>query len=479
MKSNSAVDNSKPPQGHAPRGAAGAIVALVVGSLLVLLGSGGLIGGVASAVVTSQQESDGYFTSSARNLATSSYALTSPPAEIGVEKVPFDLGSLRFTATSTAPDGQIFIGLGPKADVEKYLNGVNTTQVTGMRTSPFRVSYRDVPGSVVPPSPAEQSFWAMQASGSGQQQITMNLRSGDWMVVVMNADASPGVTVNMQAGFRSELFGALTFAFTIGGVILLIIGAGLVVLGAALLGRGLSSPGTGVPPAKLVSAGCYPARLSGQLDQQLARGLWLVKWLLAVPHFVVLFFLWVAVFFTTVVAGFAILFSGRYPLSLFNFTVGVLRWNWRVTFYAYSALATDKYPPFTLSPTNYPADFEVDYPESLSNGLVLVKWWLLALPHLFIVAIFSGAAWSAWTFNDSWSADYSRVGGVSLLSVLVLIAAVMLLFTGRYQRALFDLIMGINRWIYRVATYTLLLRDEYPPFRLDQGPHELSETDHQ
>lgn len=191
---------------------------------------------------------------------------------------------------------------------------------------------------------------------------------------------------------------------------------------------------------------------------------------------IVLFFLWFALIVTTIIAGFAILFTCRYPRALFNFNVGVLRWNWRVTFYAYSALATDKYPPFALSSTDYPADFDVDYPERLSRGLVLVKWWLLALPHLLIVALFSSAAW---TFDNSWSADYSRAAGFSLLGVLVLIAAVMLLFTGRYQRALFDLIMGINRWIYRVATYVLLLRDEYPPFRLDQGTNELSETDHQ
>ena len=508
MTGNSVVDSENPSSGYVRRGGAGAVVALVIGTLLALLGVGGIISGVASAVVASQQGSGGYFTSPVRGFATNSYALESLPAQLGVDKLPFDLGSIRLDASSTAPGGQVFIGIGPKTEVDSYLNGVHATEVVGIQTSPFRVSYRDAPGSAVPAPPAEQSFWAVSASGPGTQQITMDLRSGDWVVVVMNSDASSGVTVNMQAGYHSELFAALTPALLIGGAILLIIGAGLIVIGAMGLGRGLSSSGAGKPgrqaresdnsgrmssdeplemrkddgvaPAGIGTGTRYPSSLSGLLDPQLSRGLWLVKWLLAIPHFVVLFFLWFAVSITTIIAGVAILFTGRYPHSLFNFSVGVLRWNWRVTFYAYSALATDKYPPFTLASADYPADFQVDYPQQLSHGLVLVKWWLLALPHLLIVAIFSGAAWSMANLSeDTWSSDYSRAVGFSLLGILVLIAAVMLLFTGRYQRALFDLIMGINRWIYRVATYVLLLRDEYPPFRLDQGPDEPVESDHQ
>ncbi len=168
----------------------------------------------------------------------------------------------------------------------------------------------------------------------------------------------------------------------------------------------------------------------------------------------------------TVVAGVSILFTGRYPRAIFAFNVGVMRWSWRVQFYTYAALGTDRYPPFALRPTGYPAEIQVDYPDRLSRGLVLVKWWLLAIPrYLVVTAMWGGAVVLA-------GADADSPTAIPLIGVLVLIAAVTLLITGRYPRPLFDFVVGINRWLYRVLAYAALMRDEYPPFRLDQGPRE-------
>ncbi|MEZ5095628.1 MAG: DUF4389 domain-containing protein [Nocardioides sp.] len=209
----------------------------------------------------------------------------------------------------------------------------------------------------------------------------------------------------------------------------------------------------------------YPVHVDAKLDAPLSRWLWLVKWLLAIPHYVVLALLWVTFVVLSIVAFFAILFTGRYPRAIFDFNVGVLRWTWRVNYYAYSALGTDHYPPFTLDDRpDYPAHFEVDYPDHLSRGLVLVKWWLLAIPHYLLVALFTGGL--AYTIQAG-STDVQVY--FSLIGVLVVVAAVALLFTGRYPGAVFDLVLGLNRWVLRVSAYASLMTDEYPPFRLDQG----------
>jgi Domain of unknown function (DUF4389) len=220
----------------------------------------------------------------------------------------------------------------------------------------------------------------------------------------------------------------------------------------------------------------HPLRIEGRLDSELSRWLWLVKWLLAIPHFVVLAFLWIGFVLLTIIAFFAILFTGRYPRSIFEFNLGVLRWTWRVAFYTYGALGTDRYPPFTLAVVaDYPAMLELEYPAQLSRGLVLVKWWLLAIPHYLVLGVVIGGGWSGsrghWNWDDhgGWGGGW---GGPGLIGLLVLFAAIALLFTTRYPRGIFDFVLGLNRWVARVAAYVVLMTDRYPPFRLDQGPED-------
>ncbi|MFF4546776.1 DUF4389 domain-containing protein [Streptomyces sp. NPDC001435] len=204
----------------------------------------------------------------------------------------------------------------------------------------------------------------------------------------------------------------------------------------------------------------HPARLTARIDTPLSRWLWLVKWLLALPHYIVLVLLWIAFICVSAVAFFAILFTGRYPRPLFEFNTGVLRWNWRVAYYACGALGTDRYPPFTLADVpDYPARWDLPYPEHLSRGLVLVKWWLLALPHYLILAFLLGGVRVPWA-----------AGG--LIGLLALFAGVALAVTGRYPAGIFDLLTGLNRWVLRVVAYAALLTDVYPPFRLDMGGDE-------
>jgi hypothetical protein len=192
----------------------------------------------------------------------------------------------------------------------------------------------------------------------------------------------------------------------------------------------------------------YPVNIRGELTIPPGPWLWLVKWFLAIPHYILLCFLGIAFIVVCVIAFFAILFTGKYPKELFELNTGILRWSWRVGFYSYSALGTDKYPPFSLeSNPNYPADLDIPYPEKLSQGKVLVKWWLLAIPHYIIIGIFN-----------------SGQGG--LIMLLAIIGIIARLFTDKYPEDIFKLVIGMNRWSYRVFAYVALMRDEYPPFRL-------------
>ena len=215
----------------------------------------------------------------------------------------------------------------------------------------------------------------------------------------------------------------------------------------------------------------YPLRVEATLDDGISRWLWLFKWVLAIPHFIVLAFLWIAYSLLTVVAFFAILFAARYPKAIFEFNVGVLRWTWRVMYYSFGANGTDRYPPFTLAEVpDYPTHLSLEYPERLSRGLVLVKWWLLAIPHYIVVGLLvGGGAWYATREGAS------GIGwGAGLIGILVLVGVVGLLFTGNYPRTVFDLVLGLNRWVLRVAAYVGLMTDRYPPFRLDMGGAEPS-----
>jgi hypothetical protein len=562
---------------------------LVIGSLLILMGLGLAAGAAALGVLNARQGEDRFLSLPEGAYEVDTYAITTSEVEVGPGVQAGDaVGTLQVQGQPANTGKELFLGIGPEAEVERYLLDVQHSELQEVSFDPFRAYYEERQGGAPDGLPEDQDFWASSTSGSGEQSLEWNLENGSWTVVVMNADGSRPVSAELQIGARTDLLGPLTWILLISSIVLLVAGIGLAVAGAAGLRRrsvgpggpygSYSSaelpgqpggpaeagqgPGAGLQPASGQPAGTpqtaitsqtagtpqtygqmqdryggeqrptaggtpgarvsgavraaaagatavgvrdpgltgprYPARLYGELDPNVSRWMWLVKWFLAIPHYIVLFFLWIAFFVSTVIAGIVILFTGHYPRGIFDFNVGVVRWSWRVTFYATRVLGTDRYPPFTLERTDYPADFSVDYPRELSRWLVLVKWWLLVLPQALVVSAITEATlvvnrfwraggpeemeyggWTRWgagmwqDWDEGWTGGvYTTVSrqGLSLLGLLVLIAALILLFTGRYPRQLFDLLMGLNRWTYRVLAYGALMRDEYPPFRLDQGP---------
>jgi hypothetical protein len=390
---------------------------------------------------------------------------------------------VRLRVTSTDSGRDIFVGIGPEVDVDTYLAGVAHDEIAEIDDGAEPI-YRSRSGDLDVAPPTGETFWTASASGPGTQELSWEAESGQWAVAVMNADGSPVVAADVNVGAKAGL--VLPLALTLLGLGAVVVAGAVVLVVIAASGERAArreegppaTVGVGAPPPIVAptepAPPATPVRLSAYVDPALSPWQWLVKWFLAIPHAVVLIFLWIAFGVLTVVAGFSILFTGTYPRRLFDFNVGVLRWTWRVAYYAATGgIGTDQYPPFSLDDDpSYPARLDIAYPERLSRGLVLVKWWLLAIPHYLIIGILAGG--TGWVAIDGDGSTVYRSDEMSLLGILVLIAGVILLFTGRYPARLFDLIVGINRWVYRVVAYAALMTDQYPPFRLDQGGAEPS-----
>lgn len=184
----------------------------------------------------------------------------------------------------------------------------------------------------------------------------------------------------------------------------------------------------------------YPLRYDVEYPERLSRWLIFVKWLLAIPHYLIVYALGAVSSVITIIAFFAILFTKRYPRGLFDFVVNINRWN--ANLLAYYGLLRDEYPPFSWEPGQYPVTYEMRYSEQMGRWMPLIKW-LLALPHYIVLMFLFVAAYVVWII--SWFA---------------------ILFTARFPRGLFDFLVGVLRWQYRVNAYTGLLCDEYPPFSL-------------
>jgi hypothetical protein len=433
------------------------VVAIVIGSLIAFVAAALLAAGALGLWAdTTQRDADGWLSSPWHRFETPTRALTAEGLRLGDVRggpedwIP-DLGPVRVRARALGGE-PVFVGIASEAQVDAYLNGVAHSEVEQLRASGYRGTTRA--GARVPETPTDARGWSAAVAGPGTQTVRWDPESGSWAVVVMNADGSPGVLADVQLGARANWLLPLSLVLLAGGLGLGAAAAALIAVGAAGGSRPAAVP---IAPAAPAEPPGEPVAVYARLDAPLSRWLWLVKWLLLIPHAVVLAFLWAAFAIVTLVALVAIVATGRYPRALFDFNVGVLRWTWRVGFYGGSALATDRYPPFTLARTDYPAELDIAYPERLSRWKALLKPWLLAIPHYLVLAAFFGA----WNANGGFEPP-------GVLTVLVAIADVLLLVRGRYPRDVFTLVVGINRWALRVAAYAGLMRDEYPPFRLDR-----------
>jgi Domain of unknown function (DUF4389) len=214
-----------------------------------------------------------------------------------------------------------------------------------------------------------------------------------------------------------------------------------------------SAPPPPPPPAAPDSDGpppqpsAYPVHVDAERQDEYHRFLPLVKWLLAIPHYLVLLVLGIGVFFAKIIAFFAVLFTRRYPEGIFNFVTGVLRWSWNVTAYVY--LLTDRYPPFSLEEqADYPARLAIEYPsEGVDRWRPLVHW-LLIIPYAIVAGVL---VWVA--------------GIVALIGVFVI------LFTKELPEGMFKLILIPYRWQFRSTAYAFFMVTRYPPFEWEEtGP---------
>jgi len=191
-----------------PGRGAGKILLIICGSLGALVALGLLVGGLALVAVQTQRDTDGFFTTPTERFTTSAYALTHEGLEIGdVSEAPGwiveRLGTVRVRATS--PTGEpIFIGVARTDDISSYLGGVGRDELTTLELDPFREETRSFAGGAPAARPAEETFWAASAEGTGVQSFSWDISEGTWSLVLMNANGRPGVAADIELGAKAE-----------------------------------------------------------------------------------------------------------------------------------------------------------------------------------------------------------------------------------------------------------------------------------
>ena len=241
----------------------GRMVMLVLGTIAALLGLGLLAGAAGVGWLNFQQRDEGYFTTQPHRFDAASSAITTAGLDVMVsgrlpDVIPSETaGSILLRGAAASPGKGIFIGVATQQDAARYLEGVKRSEIRELNLRPYRVDYTEVPGTRIPARPGGQNFWAASAEGTGTQELKWDIRPGRWTVVVMNADSSAPVSVDLQAGVRSDLLLPLFLWLLIAGIVLLVIGVPLIVVGAMGLdgtGRRRTIPRRSIRRASIIPA---------------------------------------------------------------------------------------------------------------------------------------------------------------------------------------------------------------------------------
>ncbi len=239
---------------------AGRVILIVLGGIGVLFGLALLAGGGFLLWADRTQREDGYVTTPTERFATPTYALTRTRLEVDTDGPGWLLndswfGKVRIRGESPGAK-TLFIGVGPEAEVAKYLGSVAHASVEDIDFDPFRVKYLPIAGGVPQEPPTEQGFWAVSASGVGTQTLTWKVREGDWSVVLMNADGSRGVVADIDLGAKLSFLLWVAIGLLLGGVLVFGGSTALIVLAARTR---QPPPAPPVPPTAGRGSGGAPA----------------------------------------------------------------------------------------------------------------------------------------------------------------------------------------------------------------------------
>jgi hypothetical protein len=435
--------------------------------LIALVGFGFVGASVSLGWATATRDDAGFFSTSSERFESDSFAITSDKTDLG-DPGPDDWWADRELATvrvavDSATAGELFVGIGPEAEVEAFLADVPHDEVTDVDFRPFSADYRrqNADGTAMPSPPMDETFWVAQAAGDATQTITWNLEPGNWVIVVMNADAVANVSADIELGGKLDYLVPIAIGLGVAGVVLLAAGAAMIIGGAVrrqVDEQAASGAGPGaVVPVDDRAFRPYPLRLEGHLDAELSRWRWLVKWLLAIPRRRAR--LPVDRLRGALRRGLSDPVHGSLPFDLRlqrrSAALDVAGQLLRQQRPGHRSL-----PPFTL-------DAAVRPPSTSTTSI-------------------SRAA-SCWSSRGCWRSTpahhrrvprgpserqrWHRVGAGRQAAQAARGGGGTALVHRALPTGLHDLIMGVNRWTYRVIAYVALMTD-YPPFRLDQGGND-------